>query len=139
MTLLAPPRGAEVAEVRALKSACFVLRATAAPGALLSAVLSPRGRGVGEQLRVVQAGTCAALCAGDMLLLARDPWRCAYRLERGHVSAAAEPPPPQAVPPAPAAAPAETQGEADTPRAKRPRKAALPQRRRRAKTQEDGQ
>jgi pyruvate/2-oxoglutarate dehydrogenase complex dihydrolipoamide acyltransferase (E2) component len=143
VTLLAPPRGAEVAEARALKSACFVLSATAAPGALLSALLSPGGRGVGEQLRVVQAGTSAALCAGDMLLLARAPWRCAYRLERCHVIAAAEErPQPQVVPPAPpapAAAPAETQGEADTPRAKRQRKAAQPQRRRRAKTQEDGQ
>ena len=140
VALLAPPRGADVGEASALKSAVFVLRHTAQPGALLSALLSPGGRGAGEQLRVVQAGASAALRETDMLLLARNPWRCAYRLDRCHVSTVQEPPQqPQAAPAAQAAPPAETQGEADTPRPKRARKAAQPQRRRRAKTQEDGQ
>ena len=126
LTLLPSPRGGDVATACALKSAVFVLRRSAPPGALLGALLSPGGRGGGEHLLVVQPGGSAALRAGDTLLLARDPWRWAYRLEG---------PRQQAAP----AAPAETQAEADTPRPKRQRKGAAPKRRCREKSQDEAQ
>ena len=113
--MLPPARGGGVTVVACpLKSAVFVLRSGAAPAALL---LSPGGRGGAEQPRPVRAGERATLRAGDLLLLARDPWRLAYRLE------------PPAEPPAQPRARTETQAEAETPRQKRQRKAAAPKRR----------
>ena len=114
LEVLAPARGGGGSVVACpLKSAVFVLRSGAAPAALL---LSP-GRGGAEQPRPVRAGERATLRAGDLLLLARDPWRHAYRLE------------PPAEQPAEPRAREETQAEADTPRHQRQRKAAAPKRR----------
>ena len=114
LEVLAPARGGGNSVVACpLKNAIFVLRSGAAPAALL---LSP-GRGGAEQPRPVRAGETASLRAGDMLLLARDPWRHAYRLE------------PPAEPAAEPRAREATQAETETPRHKRQRKAAAPKRR----------